>query len=1207
MLKLLEKRSFGSLVASQFLGAFNDNAFKQLVLLLTVAAVTVDAVPWIAESPLAVDANGVNRQWLPATVFSLPFLMFCSLTGALADKLSKSTIIKVANFVEILVMGGALLAFYLESYPMLLVVLFCMGMQSALFGPSKYGILREIVDGRDMSRANAIVQTTTTIAILGGVIVAGQLAGAFGDALWIPALAYVGIASIGFLLSLPIEHQPARHPDRPIPWFVPAEMLRQWKSIKGHPTLTVSIFGSAFFYFIGALLLLVVNEYGLLVLGLSESQTSMLFGPVIVGIAAGALLAGKLSGDRIEGGLTPLGLLGMAASLLALQVAPYSVTWVAICLGVLGTSSGIFVLPIRTLIQVLPKDESRGAVIGFSQMIDFVGILLAGPFMLLMQKAGLTAPAMTLVTAGLMVVAFVVSLRYAAHFSVRFVAWALAHTLYRLDVRGVAHVPQRGGALLVANHVSFVDAVLVAAVAGRPVRFLMFRGFLDVPVLGWFARKMNVIPISASDAREQKDEALHAAAAAAADGELVCIFAEGALTRSGHLMPFASGMQKIAERAGVPVIPVALDRLWGSIFSHFGGRLFWRLPRQLPYKVDISIGAPMPPTSTPHEVRQRIQELIAEVRTDRQGRRGSLAWRFLRETHRFARRPAVVDGTGVDIDFRKLVVGSLCMRDALRPRLTDRPSVAVLLPPGAGGALVNIALALDGRTSVNLNYTMSNEDLASMCEVADVDVVITARRFLSALERPSPLPPERTILLEEVRGDITTGMKLRYMAQSFLPGTWLANLQAPRSSDGTPESETVATVIFSSGSTGTPKGVMLTHSNILSNVQSVLQVVALGPGDAVLGILPFFHSFGYTITLWATLLSGSRAVYHANPLEAKTVGELSGEHGVTITIGTPTFYQSYLRRCSPEQFARVRVALSGAQKLSQGLADAWEAKFGSKLMEGYGCTEVSPVVSANLPSPDGLPPRLRCYRPGSIGRPIPGVAVRIVDQDLYPSETVLRDAGEEGLIVVKGPNVMRGYVKRPEESAAVLVDGWYTTGDIGYVDSDGFLFITDRLSRFSKIGGEMVPHGRVEETLQDLAFELVREHAGAPTDGEEDHAPDIAVTAVEDESKGEQLVVLHEALPFDVELLKERLADSSLPNLFRPRPTNWHAVDEIPKLGTGKVDLRALGDLARRASSGEQVARSTDDAPLARKARAAAARVAAALKSATKRSESDGD
>ena len=1162
MLKLLKQRSFGALVLSQFLGAFNDNAFKHLVLLLTVAAATTGAVPWVEQSELALSPEGVNRQELPATVFALPFVVLCLITGALADRYSKSTIIKLANALEVAVMALALLAIYMESYLGLLLVVGAMGAQSALFGPSKYGILKELLDERDMSRANALIQTTTTVAILGGVLVAGALLDHFPDRLWLPGVAYVVIAAVGLLASLPIRRQEARLPGREIPWNLPAEFARHCRALRGHPTLAVSICGSAFYYFVGALLLLVVNEYGLLELGLSSSETAGLMGPVIVGIAAGAVVGGKVSGDRVEGGLVPLGLFGMAGALLATQVAPHSVLWVQVCLGALGFSSGIFSLPIRTLVQVLPPEEDRGSVLGFSQVLDFTGILLAGPFMALLKGLALSPPAMMVAIALLVLLGFAVSLRFAAHFTVRLVAWILAHTVYRTRVVGGDRLPRSGGALLVANHVSFVDAVLIAAVSDRPVRFLMYRGFFDVPLLGWFARKMEIIPVSSGDTKSQKAEALATAAEAARSGELVCIFGEGALTRTGHLMSFAGGLERIARDAEVPIYPVALDRLWGSIFSHRGGRVLWKLPRQLPFKVDVHVGEPLPSDTSAFAVRQRIAEQVAELRTERAGRRGSLAWRFLKEARANAGRPAVLDSTGAELDYRKLMVGALCLRDALRARLGDERAVAVLMPPGAGGALVNIALALDGRTSVNLNYTMSNADLAGMCETAGVRHVITARRFLSGLERPSPLDGDRTVLLEEVRGDITTGSKLRYLALSFLPGAWLANLLAPRAPGGGAESEEVATIIFSSGSTGVPKGVMLTHSNVLSNVQSVLEVISLGPGDGVLGVLPFFHSFGYTITLWATVLSGARGVYHVNPLEAKVVGELSQRGGVTITIATPTFYQSYLRRCTPEQFAGIRVALSGAQKLNQGLADAWKEKFGSELMEGYGCTEAAPVVSANLPGRTDLHPRKRGHRAGSIGRPIPGVAVQIVDPDRYPAEWVERGAGESGLILVKGPNVMKGYVGMPEKTAEVLRDGWYTTGDIGHLDRDGFLFITDRLSRFSKIGGEMVPHGRVEEVIENLMFEVLGPDAGE-ADGE-GAVPELAVTAVEHESKGERLIVLHTPMPFDLQVLKEKLTQSDLPALFRPAAGAWVEVEELPKLGTGKLDLRALSELARR-------------------------------------------
>jgi len=1154
MLHLLKLRSFSALLTSQFLGAFNDNAFKQLVLLLTVSAASTGAIPWVADSGLALDADGNHRQGMVAFLFALPFVLICTTTGALADRFSKSTIIKLANVLEIVVMGVALGALFLESYLLLLTTVFFMGAQSALFGPSKYGSIRELVDAKDMSRANALIQTTTTLAILLGVGLAGFLTEKFGDRLWVPGTAYVLFAVLGWLASLPIKHLPPRQPERRIRFNVFAEAREQWRAVRGGGLLVVAVFGSAYYYLIGALLLLVVNEYGLVALELDKQETSFLMIPVVLGIAFGAVGAGRISGDRIEGGLVPLGVIGMAVPLFVLGLGPESQRLAQGMLFLLGVASGAGSLPVRTLVQVLPKDERRGAVLGFSQTMDFCGILLAGPLFSLFQELEFSGRTMMTAVGVLLLLALIPACRFAAHHSVRLLLWLLVHTVYRIRVRGAEHIPVRGGAVLVANHVSFVDALLVAAAARRPVRFLMFRPFFDLPVLGWFARRMDAIPVAAGDSPEAREQALGLAAEAARNGELVCIFAEGGITRTGHLMPFAAGMETIARSANVPIIPVALDRLWGSMFSFAGGKAVKKLPRALPYRVDVAIGAPVAPDTTAFMTRQQIQELIADLRSLRHGRRGSLAWRFVRQARTFAGHPAVADGTGTELTYRKLLVGAVCLREVLRPRLGAQRSVAVLLPPGAGGALANIALALDDRVSVNLNYTMENNDLARMCEVAEVGVVITARRFLKALERESPLPEDRTIYLEDVRPAITGGMKLAALLKSFLPGAWLADHLAPKGDDA---SERLATIIFSSGSTGTPKGVMLSHSNVLSNTQSTLQVVALGPGDAVLGILPFFHSFGYTVTLWATLLSGARAVYHANPLEAKVIGELCAKYKVTITIGTPTFYQAYLRRCTPEQFAHVRLAMSGAQKLGQGLADAWHARFGSQLMEGYGCTELSPVVSANLPTPEGTSPRHRLFEPGTIGRPVPGVAVRIVD----PETRAPRCEGEEGLIEVKGPNVMKGYLGLPEKTAEVLRDGWYSTGDIGVLDRRGFLRITDRLSRFSKIGGEMVPHGRIEEALQEIAFRK----AGLTADEElepSEEVPEVAVASIEHETRGEELIVLYTNLPFPATELAEALADTDLPRLFQPKPSNYFSVARIPKLGTGKVDLRGLKQLA---------------------------------------------
>ena len=352
-----------------------------------------------------------------------------------------------------------------------------------------------------------------------------------------------------------------------------------------------------------------------------------------------------------------------------------------------------------------------------------------------------------------------------------------------------------------------------------------------------------------------------------------------------------------------------------------------------------------------------------------------------------------------------------------------------------------------------------------------------------------------------------------------------------------------ATVIFSSGSTGEPKGVMLSHYNVDSNSLALSEVFNTGKDDRLLGVLPLFHSFGF-MAMWYGLNHGVGTVFHPNPLDADAVGQLIERYRITMMIATPTFLQLYLRRCRPGMLATLRLVLTGAEKLPPRLGDAFEKRFGIRPIEGYGTTECSPAIAVSTREvrQDGV------YQSGSsrgtVGRPLPGVSIRIVDPDSF--ERLGLD--KPGLLLVKGPNVMRGYLGRDDLTQEVLRDGWYITGDIAFMDEDGFLHITDRLSRFSKIGGEMVPHGRVEEALHEVA------------DVKDQQV--FAVTAIPDEKKGERLAVLH---IFDEEKIPELiqgLGKLGLPNLFIPRADQFIPVDQLPVLGTGKIDLRAIKQIA---------------------------------------------
>jgi len=365
--------------------------------------------------------------------------------------------------------------------------------------------------------------------------------------------------------------------------------------------------------------------------------------------------------------------------------------------------------------------------------------------------------------------------------------------------------------------------------------------------------------------------------------------------------------------------------------------------------------------------------------------------------------------------------------------------------------------------------------------------------------------------------------------------------------------DSLATVVFSSGSTGTPKGVMLSHRNILSNLEGVQQAIDVDRRDCLLGILPFFHSFGFTVALWLPVVSGFGVVYHTTPLEARKIGELCRKYHATLLVATPSFVGDYLRRCEPGDFASLRVAIVGAEKMRGELADAFWEKFHLDLFQGYGCTELAPVVSVETSGYHSLR-HLGTVPRGVVGRPIPGVAVRVVNPQTFTE----CGPGEAGMLLVKGPNVMMGYLAEPEKTRqAIWEDGWYITGDVARLDADGFITITDRLSRFSKIAGEMVSHVHVEDSLHRALGSL---------------EPRLVVTSVSDDQKGERFVVLHTDLGMSVDELLRRMRDSGLPPLWVPRREHFFQVESLPIMGSGKLDLRLVKEKAQRLSAKVAVA-----------------------------------
>ncbi len=734
---------------------------------------------------------------------------------------------------------------------------------------------------------------------------------------------------------------------------------------------------------------------------------------------------------------------------------------------------------------------------------------------------------------------------------VRLVAWIPVRLLYRMRIYGPEVIPPTGPVLLVCNHVSYIDAFLVFMAQKRPIRFVMWAPYLRLPGLRILLRLAQAIPIDGSAGPRAIVQSLRLAGEALANGDAVCIFAEGGITRTGFLLPFHRGFEQILKRTPAPVIPVCLDHVWGSIFSFRGGKVLWKWPQKLPYPVSIAFGQPMPPTVTAVEVRQAIQKLSADCSIAAASKRRPVHRQFIRMAARHPFRTCVIDSNTKKV-FRcgEVLAGASILAKKLRSLLGEESMVGVWLPPSPGGVFANIALAMLGKVSVNLNYTSSPDGVRSAIKQCGIGHVLTARPFTAKMKL-DPGPEVKLIHLEDFRKEVTTLQRLRAFLTVLLLPAFVLDRWVFRLGDHKPDD--LATVIFSSGSTGEPKGVMLSHRNLAANVESVVQAIDLGPKDRLLGILPFFHSFGYTVTIWVPLLVGASVVYYPDPRQAMEIGQLCRTYRCTLFLSTATFLRFLLKRCEPGDFSTLRLLICGAEKLPQSLAQEFHEKFGVMPLEGYGCTELSPVAAANVPDWSGTGARQLGNKAGTIGRPIPGVAARIVHPDTFEA----LPADKEGLLLIYGGNVMMGYLGKSEATQQAIRDGWYVTGDIGKFDSDGFITLTGRLARFAKIGGEMVPLERIEEELNVILGATERT---------------CAVTSVPDDKRGERVVVLHVPLNgMDIRQLCQQLTRRGLPNLGLPGERDFFLIPEMPVLGSGKLDLKRVKELALEKTAKSQV------------------------------------
>ena len=1124
-ISLLAKRRFGPIFAVQFLGAFNDNLLKFAMLFLANFGIFATE-PDKAEL-LAAVATGL---------FILPYFLFSALAGQLADRMDKARLVRWIKLAEVAIMAVALVGFWYQVLPLLLVSLFLMGLHSTLFGPVKYSILPQHLHEREIMGGTGLVEGGTFLAILGGQLLAGVIPAQ--DA----GIAAMACALLGFVASLAVPSAPPVRTAAGFDWNIfraTADVLKAARHGRG---VWLAILGISWFFAAGAVL---VSEFAPLVSGTltAQQEVATLFLVVFsVTLAIGSLIVNKLLNGEVSARYVPISALVLAGGLIDLsfstsnfsvQTAGASIPQfmatpgalrILIDLAVTAFAGGMFIVPLYAILQVRSPAEERSRIIAANNIVNAGVTVLAVLAITGLLAAGIGVPGLIGALGGATLLVALASVWLLPETLFKSVVRTTLKLLYRVEVNGIEHLPKPGEpAVVVVNHVSFLDGVLLGAfLPGKPtfaVNTHIARAWWVKPFLGLF----RAFPVDPTNPLAAK-----AMIKTVREGRTLVIFPEGRITVTGALMKVFDGPGMVADKAGAPIIPVRLDGPQYTPFSRLKGKV---RQRWFP-KITLTV---MPPRrfAIEGEMSAKERRAIAGRRlydemsamifaTSNTQRTLFAALCDARDLHG-GKALVLEDVKREPLSYDRLLVASHLLGKRLASSTRVEEAVGLLLPNVSGVAVAFFALQAQGRVPAMLNFTVGLANMRSACSTAAIDVIVTARAFVEQAKLGDVIAgleaDGRTVLyLEDIGSGIGTFEKL----STLLAVGGIARRHRARRI--TPDSPAV--ILFTSGSEGTPKGVVLSHRNLLSNCAQLAARIDFNPADVVLNALPVFHSFGLTGGTLLPLLNGIRTVLYPSPLHYRIVPALAYDANATIMIGTDTFLSGYARMAHSYDFYSLRYIFAGAERVRDETRRIYAEKFGLRILEGYGATEAAPVIAVNTPMH---------FQAGTVGRLLPAIEARL---EHVPG------IAEGGRLSIRGPNVMAGYLLASDPGRLhPPEDGWHDTGDIVTIDAAGFITIKGRAKRFAKIGGEMVSLPAVEGYAAEV-------WPGA----------DHAVVTRPDPRKGEQLVLFTTASDASPKLLQEWARGAGIPELMVPR--DIRPVDALPVLGTGKIDYVTLGRMA---------------------------------------------
>ncbi|MDD3886033.1 MAG: MFS transporter [Victivallaceae bacterium] len=1091
---------------------------------------------------------------LVAALYTTPFLLTGALAQYLNTRFSVRNVVLFTKAAEVVVALAGVICLMSPDSGIDAVVLLAasvgFGFIYSIYRPALKIYTAATTPAEKLPLICAVTESATFFGIVAGVVLA-VVSVTVNPVNWLDGLLIAALAALSIEFAARLE--PVKQFKRDLR---AADLPRQWyRHLQEQPRyreLVLTGIGESYVFTSIIFISSMAIQYITLHCSNGANDSIYLYsimGSPAIGAALGCLAGGGLSRRGVEIGLVPPVTLGMMASALLIGVLPlYSDVFIesgllAILLFAYGFFAGVGLVPMQAYQKRFLKPELAPAFFSWFYMPLGIGILLTIAVSFLMYVGNATIFVASFSLALLTLLLASVTFFFMPQFLLRMLMMLLVRTLYRLRIFNAERIPENGGALLVANRASFVDMLFISACTPRPIRFMMLESYFNMPILHPLFKSVGFLEVPSNKPKSLM-AMLEKTRQLLRQGELVCVFPEDDITRNGTMSSFRDDMSAVLpEEGNIPVIPVRIGMTWGSIFSCYYGKFKLRWPTEVPHPATVTVGNPVSPKTTAYEIRIILSELAAETELIPGPEEKPFHTQFasLAKKHPFRRNLWQFDGE----NWQKATNLSVLTRAVLMSRYVrricgeDEEYVGIMLPNTINTVALFLGILMADRRPAVMNFTAGATANRHAVEIAGIRHVVTSRAFIERLHiEPTP----EMVFLEDAAGFMCRpGVKWLWLVTTLLlPGVELIKLLSPVSWRDVNQ---VAVLVFSSGSTGVPKGIMLTHHNVNADVSAVSTMIAWKREDRVLGNLPLFHSFGLTVCMWLPLVTGAGVVMMPNALDGVAGCRAIREGRVTLMATTPGFLLIYMRRGQADDFKSLRLTITGAERLRDDVADRYRNMTHMAITEGYGCTELSPVVSINVAkSSNEL--GIEVGGRGSIGAPLPGVCAKIVD----PSTFELMPENTDGLMIVKGAIVMRGYINQPEKTAEVIRDGWYITGDIANMDRNGFITITGRLSRFSKIAGEMVPHELVEREINNILQP-------------EDRL--VAVCGATDARRGEKLLVFYTdrgRLAPDSLIL--RLRERGIPNLWIPKAENFIFVETLPMLGSGKLDLAALSKLA---------------------------------------------